>query len=145
MLEPNVLTLTIQPDEQIALRFLVKYPFSSNQLYPVRMDFSYKEAFKTPSPDDYERILLDMVRGDLTLFVREDTIEEMWGVVDPINERWESNPPPDFPNYQAGTWGPPGRKRSCSRKAGLGSPRDGRAGHQHRRFRCTVLDIPDRC
>ena len=111
VLEPNVLTLTIQPDEHIALSFLVKYPFSSNQLYPVRMDFSYKEAFKTPYLDDYARILLDMVRGDLTLFVREDTIEEMWGVVDPINERWESNPPPDFPNYRAGTWGPPDAER----------------------------------
>ncbi len=52
-----------------------------------------------------------MVRGDLTLFVREDTIEEMWGVVDPINERWESNPPPDFPNYRAGTWGPSDAER----------------------------------
>jgi glucose-6-phosphate 1-dehydrogenase len=48
-----------------------------------------------------------VVKGDLTLFVREDTIEEMWGVVDPINQRWEGRPPPDFPNYRAGTWGPP--------------------------------------
>jgi len=106
VLEPNVLFLTIQPDEHIALRFFVKYPFSSNQLYPVRMDFSYKEAFKMRHLDDYERILLDVVKGDLTLFVREDAIEEMWGVVNPINERWESNPPSDFPNYKAGSWGP---------------------------------------
>ena len=107
VLEPNVLFLTIQPDEKIGLRFLVKYPFSANQLYAVRMDFSYKEAFKTPHHDAYERILLDVVKGDLTLFVREDTIEEMWEVVDPINQRWESQAPPDFPNYRAGTWGPP--------------------------------------
>ncbi len=111
VLEPNVLTVTIQPDEHIALRFLVKYPFSSNQLCPVRMDFSYGEAFKTRHLDDYERILLDVVKGDLTLFVREDTIEEMWRIVDPINERWEANPPPDFPNYAAGTWGPPEAER----------------------------------
>ena len=90
------------------------------------MDFSYKEAFKTRHLDDYERILLDVVKGDLTLFVREDTIEEMWAVVDPINERWESDPPSDFPNYRAGTWGPPGGgKAHGSRKAGLGSPPDG--------------------
>ena len=107
VLEPNVLFLTIQPDEKIGLRFLAKYPFSANQLYAVRMDFSYKEVFKTPHHDAYERILLDVVKGDLTLFVREDTIEEMWGVIDPINQSWEGRPPPDFPSYRAGTWGPP--------------------------------------
>jgi glucose-6-phosphate 1-dehydrogenase len=107
VLEPNVLFLTIQPDEKIGLRFLVKYPFSANQLYAVRMDFSYEKAFKRPHHDAYERILLDVVKGDLTLFVREDTIEEMWEVVDPINQRWENQAPPAFPNYRAGTWGPP--------------------------------------
>ncbi|MGD0230922.1 MAG: glucose-6-phosphate dehydrogenase [Syntrophorhabdales bacterium] len=106
VLEPNVLFLTIQPDEKIALRFLVKYPHSANQLYSARMDFSYQETFKTPPHDAYERILLDVIKGDLTLFVREDTIEEMWEVVDPINKRWETSPPTDFPNYRAGTWGP---------------------------------------
>ncbi len=119
VLEPNVLFLTIQPDEKIALRFLVKYPFAANQLYTVRMDFSYKEAFKTPPLDAYERILLDVVKGDITLFVREDTIEEMWKVVDPINQRWEDRPPVDFPNYTAGTWGPP--------EAGQIMTREGRA------------------
>ncbi len=107
VLEPNVLFLTIQPNEKISLRFLVKYPFTANQLYTARMDFSYEEAFKTPCHDAYERILLDVVKSDLTLFVREDTIEEMWEIVDPINRRWESQAPPDFPNYRAGTWGPP--------------------------------------
>lgn len=107
VLEPNVLFLTVQPHERISLRFLVKYPYSANQLYSVRMDFSYKEAFKTPLHLPYERLLLDVIKGDLTLFVREDTIEQMWSVVDPINARWESNPPAGFPNYDAGTWGPP--------------------------------------
>ncbi|OPY67024.1 MAG: Glucose-6-phosphate 1-dehydrogenase [Syntrophorhabdaceae bacterium PtaU1.Bin034] len=111
VLDPDVLFLTIQPDEVISLRFLVKYPYSSNQVYPVRMDFSYKEAFKTPHHEAYEQILLDLMRGDLTLFVREDTIEEMWSVVDPIDERWESIPPDDFPNYRAGTWGPAAAER----------------------------------
>ena len=111
VLEPNVLFLTIQPDERISLRFLVKYPYSANQIYTARMDFSYREAFGTPAHDAYERILLDVMRGDLTLFVREDTIEEMWGVVDPITERWEAMPPRDFPNYGAGTWGPAAAER----------------------------------
>ena len=111
VLEPNVLFLTIQPDERISLRFLVKYPYSSNQIYTTRMDFSYKEAFKTPTHDAYERILIDLMRGDLTLFVREDTIEEMWAVVDPITARWEATPPADFPNYEAGTWGPAAANR----------------------------------
>ncbi len=106
VMEPNVLFLTIQPDERIGLRFLVKYPYSSNQLYPVRMDFSYKEAFKTPAHLPYERLLIDVMKGDLTLFVREDTIEQMWSVVDPINERWEIEVPQGFPNYGSGTWGP---------------------------------------
>jgi glucose-6-phosphate 1-dehydrogenase len=106
VLEPNVLSLTVQPDERIALLFLVKYPYSANQLYPARMDFSYREAFKTPPHLPYERLLIDVMRGDLTLFVREDTIEQMWAVVDPINARWESNRPEGFPNYEAGTWGP---------------------------------------
>ena len=111
VLEPNVLFLTIQPDERISLRFLVKYPYSGNQIYTARMDFSYKEAFRVPVHDAYERILLDVMRGDLTLFVREDTIEEMWAVVDPITEQWEGTPPRDFPNYGAGTWGPPAAER----------------------------------
>jgi glucose-6-phosphate 1-dehydrogenase len=106
VMEPNVLFLTVQPDERIGLRFLVKYPYSANQIYPVRMDFSYKEAFKTPPHLPYERLLIDVMKGDLTLFVREDTIEQMWSVVDPINARWESKAPSGFPNYAAGSWGP---------------------------------------
>ncbi len=116
VLEPNVLFFTIQPDEKIALRFLVKYPFATNQLYTVRMDFSYKAAFKTPPLDAYERILLDVVKEDLTLFVRQDTIEDMWEVIDPINQTWESRPPPDFPNYRAGAWGPPAAERIMTRE-----------------------------
>ena len=107
ILEPNVLFLTIQPDERIALRFFVKYPYSQNQLYPVRMDFGYRETFKTPVHLPYERLLVEVMRGDLTLFVREDTIEQMWSLVDPINERWESKPFEGFPNYASNTWGPP--------------------------------------
>jgi len=104
--EANVLTLTIQPDEKIALKFGVKYPFSHNQIYPANMVFSYKETFKIKSHYTYERLLVDCIRGDLTLFLREDAIEAMWGIVDPINARWESIEPGEFPNYPAGSWGP---------------------------------------
>jgi glucose-6-phosphate 1-dehydrogenase len=105
-MEPNILILTIQPDEKISLRFGVKYPYSNNQIYPVNMVFSYGETFRFHVHRPYERLLIDIIKGDLTLFVREDEIEAMWTVVDPIIERWETSLPADFPNYAAGTWGP---------------------------------------
>jgi len=106
LLEPNFLVLTIQPEERISLRFGVKYPYSQNQIYPIDMSFCYQDVFKKPSPPPYQRLLIDCLRGDLTLFVRQDQIEAMWEIVDPILERWEDRPPVDFPNYAAGTWGP---------------------------------------
>jgi glucose-6-phosphate 1-dehydrogenase len=102
----NILVLTIQPDEKITLRFGVKYPYSTNQIYSVNMVFNYNETFKTAFPPPYETLLADCMRGDLTLFVREDTVEEMWRIVDQITSRWENLPASDFPNYAAGTWGP---------------------------------------
>jgi glucose-6-phosphate 1-dehydrogenase len=116
VLEPNILFLTIQPDEKISLRFGVKYPYSSNQIYSALMVFSYNETFKGPSHLSYERLILDVIRGDLTLFVREDTIEQMWEIIDPINRRWESVAPENFPNYAAGTWGPPGAESLMRRE-----------------------------
>ena len=106
VLEPNVLKLTLQPDERISLRFGVKYPYSNNQIYFVNMVFSYEETFKMHVRSPYEKLLSDIIRGDLTLFVREDEIEAMWAVVDPIIAAWEKEKPLDFPNYSAGTWGP---------------------------------------
>lgn len=106
ILEPNILVLSIQPEEKISLQFSVKYPYSENQAYPVDMVFSYNETFKMQTMRPYERLLIDVLKGDLTLFVREDTVEEMWAVVDLINRRWENTPPAAFPNYAAGTWGP---------------------------------------
>jgi glucose-6-phosphate 1-dehydrogenase len=106
VLDPNCLTLTVQPEEKISLRFGVKYPYSQNQIFPIDMNFCYQDVFKLPSPSPYQRLLIDCLRGDLTLFVRQDQIEAMWEAVDPILERWENSPPVDFPNYAAGTWGP---------------------------------------
>ncbi|MDA8091322.1 MAG: glucose-6-phosphate dehydrogenase [Nitrospiraceae bacterium] len=104
--EPNILVFTVQPDEKISLRFCVKYPYSIDELYLVNMVFGYRDVFKMKNPDPYERLLLDCVKGDLSLFVRQDSVEAMWEIVDPIISRWESMPPKDFPNYAAGSWGP---------------------------------------
>ena len=70
------------------------------------MDFNYEGAFTIERHYAYERLLIDCLRGDLTLFARQDGVEAMWSVVDPIVSRWDADPLKDFPNYQAGTWGP---------------------------------------
>ena len=115
VLEPNVLFFTIQPDEKIALRFLVKYPYSTNQLYTVRMDFSYKAPSRRRRIDAYERILLDMVKGDLTSLSGKYHRGDV-GSSRPDQPKWETQPPPDFPNYRAGTWGPPTAERIMTRE-----------------------------
>ncbi|HDH51376.1 MAG TPA: glucose-6-phosphate dehydrogenase [Nitrospirae bacterium] len=106
--EPNLLVLGIQPREKISLHIGVKHPGVGNQLYPVNMNFSYEEDMpgNTHFALPYERLLLDCMKGDRTLFARQDGIEAMWSVVDPIISRWENTPALHFPNYPAGTWGP---------------------------------------
>jgi glucose-6-phosphate 1-dehydrogenase len=106
VLEPNVIALTIQPEEGIRMRFGVKNPGTANQIAPVTVRFSYHEAFTGFAAEPYGRLLLDCMRGDLTLFERQDGVEAMWDVVDPLVARWETLPPGDFPNYPAGSWGP---------------------------------------
>lgn len=106
ILEPNVLKLTIQPEEKIVSRFGVKYPYTANQVYPAEMAFSYRRAFNITPHSPYERLLIDCMKGDLTLFVRQDGVEAMWDVVDPLIAKWENNTPHDLPNYASGTWGP---------------------------------------
>ena len=103
---PNRLTIHIQPDEGILLRFLAKRPGPPMHLSPVNMRFSYREAFETTPPEAYETLLLDVIRGDATLFMRADQVEAAWSVVTPILNLWQEAPPADFPNYPAGTWGP---------------------------------------
>jgi glucose-6-phosphate 1-dehydrogenase len=75
-------------------------------LAPVMMQFYYREAFQVRSPEAYETLLLDIMRGDSTLFMRADQTEAAWGVITPILDMWQSVRPTDFPNYQAGSWGP---------------------------------------
>ena len=71
------------------------------------MDFTYGSAFNVDSPDAYETLILDALQGDASLFTRADEVEEAWSIVDPIIDSWGSAPAPAFPNYAAGTWGPP--------------------------------------
>lgn len=106
--EPNILVLGVQPHEEIVLHVGVKHPGIGNQLYPVNMNFNYERDLQgeVHFPLPYERLLLDCMKGDQTLFARQDGIEAMWSVVDPIIERWENTSAPQFPNYDAGSWGP---------------------------------------
>lgn len=103
---PNRLLLAIQPEEGIFLRFEVKQPGPTLHLSPVMMQFYYREAFKVTPPEAYETLLLDIMEGDATLFLRGDQAESAWSVIMPVLDVWHSVRPTDFPNYQAGSWGP---------------------------------------
>ena len=105
-LEPNFLILRIQPDEGVTLRFGVKVPGQTMQIRSVNMDFLYGASFGVDSPDAYERLLLDAMLGDSTLFTRRDEVEKSWAFITAILDSWKSRPAPPFPNYAAGTWGP---------------------------------------
>jgi glucose-6-phosphate 1-dehydrogenase len=106
-LDQNVLVVRIQPDEGISLRMQAKIPGTSLRIEPVKMDFHYGTSFGKASPEAYERLLLDAMSGDATLFARRDEVEEAWAFIDPIEEAWRAKkeqPPLCF--YPAGTWGP---------------------------------------
>lgn len=104
-LEQNVLAIQVQPDEGISLKIMSKTPGPRMRVRPVEMDFTYGGSFGIPSPDAYERLLLDSMKGDATLFTRDDEIEESWDLLAPIIETWESKEPPPVYEYPAGTWG----------------------------------------
>ena len=101
-----MLTLRIQPNEGVQLRFASKVPGYDVAVGSVAMDMTYVEAFGGEPPEAYERLLLDAMRGDATLFSRRDAVEASWAWVDPILEHFERNPPRDLPNYEPGSWGP---------------------------------------
>src|SRR6202011_4584068 len=88
-LDQNVLVVRIQPDEGISLRMRAKIPGTSLRIEPVKMDFHYGTSFGKPSPEAYERLLLDAMSGDATLFARRDEVEEAWAFIDPIEEAWQ--------------------------------------------------------
>jgi glucose-6-phosphate 1-dehydrogenase len=104
---PNRLEIEIQPDEGINLHFQAKVPGVDLRLSSQEMRFRYSEAFNTTPPEAYETLLLDVIRGDATLFMRADQVECAWSVIAPVLEVWASVSPSDFPNYISGTWGPP--------------------------------------
>ncbi len=105
--EQNVLVIRIQPDEGISLRMQAKMPGTSFRIEPVKMDFHYGTSFGKASPEAYERLLLDAMSGDATLFARRDEVEEAWAFIDPIENAWAAKK--DAPGlffYPAGSWGP---------------------------------------
>lgn len=104
---PSVLAFRIQPDEGISLSFSAKRPGMGLDLHPVRFEFDYGGSFHQALPEAYERLILDALRGDATLFMRSDELEAAWEFITPILDAWRNNLPVDFPNYPAGTWGPP--------------------------------------
>lgn len=105
-LAPNVLTLRIQPDEGFSLRMSSKLPGPKARVYPVLMDFRYGTTFGDSSPEAYERLLLDVMAGDTTLFMRRDAVEVSWTWITDILQAWEQGRRRFLPEYAAGTWGP---------------------------------------
>jgi glucose-6-phosphate 1-dehydrogenase len=105
-LRPNVLLVHVQPDEGVSLAVAAKVPGQGMSIRTVHMDFLYGGAFRTGMPEAYERLILDTMLGDGTLFTRADEVEEQWMLVDAIIAAWQRDRP-SFPNYAAGTWGPP--------------------------------------
>ncbi len=105
--DPNLLVIRVQPDEGIMLRFGAKVPGLGMDIRSVTMDFTYGSAFSVDSPDAYETLILDALQGDASLFTRADEVEQAWSIVDPCIDAWANGPAPDFPNYEAGAWGPP--------------------------------------
>jgi glucose-6-phosphate 1-dehydrogenase len=121
-LRPNVLLIHVQPNEGVSLAIGAKAPGVGMTIRSVHMDFLYGGAFREGLPDAYERLILDAMLGDPTLFTRSDEIEEQWALVDAIVAFWQRDRP-SFPNYPAGTWGPPASDELIHR--------DGRSWRRH--------------
>ncbi|HYY02321.1 MAG TPA: glucose-6-phosphate dehydrogenase [Gaiellaceae bacterium] len=121
-LRPNVLLVHIQPDEGVSLAIGAKVPGQGMTIRTVHMDFLYGGAFRTGMPEAYERLILDCVLGDATLFTRTDEVVEQWKLVDAMVAPWLRDRP-SFPNYAAGTWGPPSAEELLRR--------DGRSWRRH--------------
>ncbi len=121
-MDPNLLILRIQPDESISIKFSSKAPGQAINILPVKMEFNYNSAFGAETPTAYERLLLDAMLGDATLFIRADEVEAAWNAVMPMIANWQTTDPEDFPNYAAGSWGPAAAEALMKR--------DGRAWRQ---------------
>jgi len=103
---PNQIILTVQPDEGVAVSLAAKIPGARMRIRPVHMEFRYGTAFLSESPEAYERLILDAMRGDATLFTRNDEIEALWAIIDPILTAWHEDTSSPIPQYPAGSSGP---------------------------------------
>jgi glucose-6-phosphate 1-dehydrogenase len=121
-LRPNVLLVHVQPNEGVSLAIGAKVPGQGMSIRTVHMDFLYGGAFRTGLPEAYERLILDTMLGDATLFTRADEVLEQWALVDAIVAAWRRDRP-QFPNYEAGTWGPASAEELLRR--------DGRSWRRH--------------
>jgi glucose-6-phosphate 1-dehydrogenase len=118
---PNLLVLRIQPDEGISLRFGAKVPGTRSDVRPVNMDFRYGSSFGVDPPEAYERLLLDAMLGDSTLFTRWDGVEAAWEILTPVLDAWADGASP-LKQYEAGSWGPDAARELIER--------DGREWHR---------------
>jgi glucose-6-phosphate 1-dehydrogenase len=116
---PNRLTINIQPRADIRLRIMAKQPALEMALQPVEMVFDYK-AYARESPEAYETLLLDVIHGDATQFMRSDQVEAAWEVIMPILETWKARPSLEFPNYAAGMCARECRSPHCPGRPHLG-------------------------
>jgi glucose-6-phosphate 1-dehydrogenase len=105
--DANELVIRIQPDEGIALTVTAKTPGPDLNLAPVTLDFDYGEVFGGESPEAYERLILDAIHGDATLYARGDWVEHAWEILTPVLEAWKADTTSPIPTYEAGSWGPP--------------------------------------
>jgi len=106
-IQANQIVLTVQPDEGVSMSIGAKIPGTRMRIRPVNMEFRYGTSFLSESPEAYERLILDAMRGDATLFTRNDEIEALWGIVDPILSAWDADRSSTIPQYEAGSSGPP--------------------------------------
>ena len=117
-MQPNQLVMTMQPNEGVSLSLGAKIPGTRMRIRPVNMEFLYGTAFLSQSPEAYERLIMDAMRGDATLFTRDDEVEEQWRIIDPILERWGSEDG-ELPTYPAGSARAGGGRRAAVRGAAL--------------------------
>jgi len=117
-LRPNVLAIHVQPNEGITIRIGAKVPGQGMTIQPVKLDFEYDRAFHVHLPEAYEKLILDAMLGDATLFTRIDEVEAQWSFVDSVVAQWQGSAP-DFPNYPAGTSGPQSAEALMSRDSRL--------------------------
>jgi glucose-6-phosphate 1-dehydrogenase len=104
--QPNEIVLTVQPDEGVSISLGAKIPGTRMRIRPVNMEFHYGTSFVSQSPEAYERLMLDAMRGDATLFTRNDEVEALWGIIDPILTAWKEHTTSEVPQYPAGSQGP---------------------------------------